>query len=279
MLTTALIAFREFFEAFLIVGVFLGLSKTLNLKKGKEIALAAFVGASLSLVLSVVTYMLGSRAGNILTEERAEFLEGYLMVFSGIFIAYVVFSLHDLLNRRRGETIDEAKKHFSEGVFDLSLFFMITFLVLREGFEVALFTASVSLFSAFLENFYGLIMGFVAAATLGIATFFAYSKLPIRKVFKITEYAIVLLGASLTQRGITELLESHYDFHLSELIPLPVAFLPSDESVFGHALKTVFGIDQEFSLARLSIMIAYIGIIYFVFIRYRNQKQKTRTTS
>ena len=45
MFTTAIIAFREFLEAFLIVGVFLGISKKLNLNKEREIAFASTFSA------------------------------------------------------------------------------------------------------------------------------------------------------------------------------------------------------------------------------------------
>ncbi|TAJ13794.1 hypothetical protein EPO56_02930 [Patescibacteria group bacterium] len=271
MLTTALIAFREFFEAFLIVGVFLGVSQTMNLNRRKEIALAAFIGIFLSLALSITTYAFGSKATNILNAESAEFLEGYLMVFAGLFMAYVIFSLHDLMTKQQRETLNKVKKEFSERAFDISLFFMIMFLVLREGFEIALFTASVSLFSTFIQNFYGLFVGLFSASVLGIATYFAYAKLPIKKVFQITEYLIILLGASLTQRGISKLLDAHGGIDLSNIIPLPLAFLPDSDSVVGHLIKNFVGIDSSFSVAKLSVMILYVAVIYLLFIRHRNK--------
>ena len=49
MITTAVISFREFLEAFLIVGVFLGISRKLNLKKEFEIGLAVIIGIIFSL--------------------------------------------------------------------------------------------------------------------------------------------------------------------------------------------------------------------------------------
>lgn len=271
MLTTALIAFREFFEAFLIVGVFLGVSQTMHLKRGREIAFATIVGVVLSLALSITTYVFGSQAGHILTEESAEVLEGYLMVFAGLFMAYVIFSLHDMMTKRQRETLNKAKKQFAERAFDVSLFFMIMFLVLREGFEVALFTASVSLFSTFVQNFYGLMIGFVSASALGIATFFAYSKLPIKKVFKVTEYLIILLGASLTQRGVSKLFEAYGGIDLSNFVPFNFFFLPDSESVIGHLIKSFIGIDTSFSGAKLLVMMFYVGIIYLLFLRNRNK--------
>lgn len=266
MLTTAIIAFREFLEAFLIIGVFSGISRKLRLKKEKEIALAAGIGIVLSLLLSTITYLFGDQARGILTEKNADFLESYLLIFSGLFIAYVVFSLHDVLNRSRGMKLIRAHKKLQENTFDLSLFLTIIFLVVREGFEIALFTASTSLFSAFIQNFIGLLLGFTTAIILGISTFVAYIRFPIGKVFRVTEYMIILLGASLVQNGITKLFETHFNVSLSNMLSFHLQFLPDTNSFVGHVLQGLIGIDQGFSAVRLAIMAVYIGTIYCLFI-------------
>lgn len=269
MLTTAIIAFREFLEAFLIVGVFLGISRKLALKKEKEIAFAASIGVILSLLLATGTYIFGDHARSILTEKNADFLESYLLIFSGLFIAYVVFSLHDVLNHGRGGKLIRAHKKLQENTFDVSLFLTIIFLVVREGFEIALFTASVSLFSVFMQNIIGLFLGFASASVIGIMTSFAYIRFPIHKVLRATEYMIILLGAALVQNGITKLFETHFNIQLSNMFSFHLQFLPSEESFVGHILQGLIGIDQGFSLVRLLIMGAYIGVIYLLFIRQK----------
>ena len=190
-------------------------------------------------------------------------------MFSGLFIAYVVFSLHSMLRKSRGNTLIKAHHKLQAHAFDVSLFFTIMFLVLREGFEVALFTASVSLFSAFIQNFIGLIVGFALAALSGIATLVAYIKFPIGKVFKATEYMIILLGASLTQHGITELLEHYADINISHIASFHMQFLPDEDTIIGHLLQGFFGIDQGFSFTRLLLMIIYILSIYLLFIKQK----------
>ncbi|MEK7597915.1 MAG: FTR1 family protein [Patescibacteria group bacterium] len=274
MITTAVISFREFLEAFLIIGVFLGISRKLNLKKEFEIGLAAIIGIIFSLLLATGTYFFGDQVHGILTEKNAELLEGYLMIFSGLFIAYVIFSLHNVIHRSRAGTLIKTKQKLQEKVFDFSLFSTIVFLVVREGFEIALFTASTSLFSIFIQNFIGLMLGFVSASVFGIMTFFAYIKFSIGKVFKITEYMIVILGASLVQNGVTELLEHGFDIDLTKIMSFPLNFLPHKSSLIGHMMKGFFGIDREFSLARLAIMAGYILIIYLLFLKKRNFQTK-----
>ena len=272
MITTALIAFREFLEAFLIVGVFFGISKKLTLKREMEIGLATSIGCLISLVLACITYFFGDFARGILTEDRAEILQSYLLIFSGFFIVYVIFSLHNSLRKGRGGKLISAHQKLQKNAFDLSLFTTIVMLVLREGFEIALFTASTSLFSVFFQNVLGLLIGFIGAGIVGFLTFSAYLRFSIGKVFKYTEYMIIVLGASLVQNGITELLIHSFNIHIGNILRFPFQFLPSEKTIPGHLLKNLLGVDQEFSAVRLFIMILYIAIIYFLFLRKSNKQ-------
>ena len=270
MITTAVISFREFLEAFLIIGVFLGISRKLHLKKELEIGLAAVIGIIFSLLLATGTYLFGNQVRGVLTEKNAELLESYLMIFSGLFLAYVIFSLHNVLRHSRAGTLIKAQQKLQENAFDISLFFTIVFLVIREGFEIALFTASTSLFFVFIQNFIGLMLGFVSASVLGIMTFFAYIKFSIGKVFKISEYMIIILGASLVQNGVTKLLKHGFNIDLSRILSFPLNFLPDKSSLIGHMMKSFIGLDREFSLAKLAIMAGYILIIYLIFLKKNN---------
>ncbi len=267
MITTLVIALREFLEVFLIIGVFLGISKKLKLKREKEILLASAIGILISLTLPTLVFLTGDRAKLILTEKNADLLEGYLMVFSGFFIAYVVFSLHNFFVLKRSRFIIDAHQKLQKNIFDLSLFLTIVFFIIREGFEIALFTATTSLFTKFFENMLGLIIGFITSATVGIGTFLAYIKFPVGKVFKITEYLIILLGASFVKNGLTELSEQYLGLHLENILPLRLTFLPLSETFIGHIFKNVFGLETNFSVMKLLIMVAYINLIFVLFLR------------
>lgn len=267
MLSTFIISLREFLEVFLIIGVFLGISKKLKLKREKEILLAATVGILTAIISPVVVFVLGAKAKFILNEENAELLEAYLMVFSGFFIAYVIFSLHKFFVLKRSQTIISAHQKLQKNIFDLSLFITIIFFIMREGFEIALFTATVSLFSQFTENIYGLLLGLSTAGLAGFLTFFAYTKFPIAKLFKITEYGIVVLGASLVKNGISELAIQYVHLNLAKLLPLNLSFIPDSSTFLGHFIKSFTGLEQNFSLGMLSIMFAYITTVYFLFLR------------
>ncbi|MCR4329177.1 MAG: hypothetical protein NUV65_01370 [Candidatus Roizmanbacteria bacterium] len=267
MLATFIIGFREFLEAFLIAGVFLGMSRKLKLKKEFEIGLAVAVGICISLTLVVAMFFFSEQARSVFSQRNTELLESYLMIFSGFFIAYVIFSLHSLFHKHNGGTILQAHKKLQAQAFDMTLFTTIVFLILREGVEIALFTASTSLFSQFSQNVLGLCIAFISAALVGMGTFAAYIKIPIGKIFRVTEYMIVLLGASMVQNGITELLEHQWGINIENIFSFGWHFLPGKETIAGHFLQSFLGIDSAMSLPRLVIMVTYIGVVYVLFLR------------
>lgn len=231
MLTTALISFREFFEAFLIIGLFLGISKQFGLKKEVEILLAAGIGIIISFLLAVGTYLSGDSIKMFFPDSSIELLEGYLLLFSAVFIAYVVFSLHKTLGKAHKEAVERAKQKMSEQAFDIALFLTIITLIVREGLEIALFTASVSLFADFVTNMTGLFAGFFGASILGVVVYLAYTKFSIKKIFTLTEYAILALGAVMFAGGVTKVAEGQLGVLVSEFLKVPIPFLTDGISV------------------------------------------------
>jgi FTR1 family protein len=265
MLTTAIIAFREFLEAFLLVGMFVGMDKKFQLGKRREILLAAFLGITFSLILPILVFFFAADAARVLTEKNTDLLEGYLLTFSGFFLAYVVFSLHEFMKHGKKKTIADASTKMEKEIFDVSLFFTIVFFIIREGFEVALLIAATSLFSVFVTNIEGLFLGFIAALLVGIAMSISYTKLPIKKIFTYTEYLILLIGAAMVKNGVSLLILNYTQIHLDKLLPLHVNFLPNDKSILGHTLSNLIGLQPEFSLLQFGIMVLYIcGVIFFL---------------
>ncbi|OGK19884.1 hypothetical protein A3C23_04250 [Candidatus Roizmanbacteria bacterium RIFCSPHIGHO2_02_FULL_37_13b] len=277
MLPTLIISFREFLEVFLIIGVFFGISKKLKLRREKEILSASILGIIISFILPIITFALGDSARTIITEKNAELLEGYLMIFSGVFLGFVIFSLHKFFVRYRSSAIESTHQKLEKNIFDLSLFLTIVFFVVREGFEIALFTATTSLFSKFVENLLGLGLGFAISLLFGTLTYISYVKFPISRIYKLTEYLIVILGAAFLKNGIGELAEIYYNVHLSDIIPIKLNFLPEKSTLIGHMLKSIVGIEQNFSLAKLSIMVIYVALIYLTLLRV-NKKNTNKAS-
>jgi len=273
MITIAILAFREFFEAFLIVSIFLGVSKKFDLRQEKEILSASGTGLIISLLLPVIVFFFGQYTKGMINAESAEVVEGFLLTFSGLFIAYVVFSLHKFMEPKRHTAIKKVKdKLINRELFDISLFLTIVFFIGREGFEIALLTAANTVFSGFLQNLTGLLIGFTAAALVGTGIFFSYLKIPVCKIFQYTEYTIVLFGAAMVKNGLSELLEKYAHLEIGDIIPLPFKFLPSSESFIGHLVKQLGGLEQNFSLVMFGMMAIYILGMYLLFFRTEKAK-------
>ncbi len=251
MLATILIAFREFLEAFLIAGVFLGLSKQLNLKKEFEIWSALILGVVVSFTLAIGTFVFSNEVRAVITESNAKLVEGYLLVAAGAFLAYVVFSLHRAMASAKEKTIKQMKENLTATKgFDFALFGSILSFILREGFEIALFTASVALFADFMVNLAGLFIGFAVAAVVGVGIYVFYTKLPIKKIFTATEYAIVAFGAVMTGSGIMKVGEYQFGIDMGSIAAVPLPFLT-----------------DSVSLLPVMVVVAYISAVYYLFLR------------
>lgn len=244
------LGFREFFEAFLIVSVFLSVSKKLGLKRELEIGLAALSGFALSFALIAASFFLGQEAYAVLNERSAELLEGAFMAFAGLFIAYAAFSLHDLMGVKHRERVKNAAGKLETGVFDLSLFLVIVLLIVREGFEVAVLSLSVSLLSDFGTSMIGMFIGFLGAALVGAAAYATLLKMHIEKIFKVASIAILVVGAWFTQAGLEKLFAYGLGIDFHSIFPVP--FLPV-------------------SLIGAGILCAYGAVVYFLFVRAKGK--------
>jgi high-affinity iron transporter len=276
MLTIALIAFREFLEAALLIGVFIGLDRKLELKKRKEIILASLTGIIFSLILPLLVFFFANEVKTVINEKTSELLEGYLLTFSGCFLVYVVFSMHSLMDNYRRNVLQNAKQKMEQQIFDLPLFFTIVFFIIREGFEISLLIAATSIFAVFRSNIEGLILGFLLAAVVGIIASAGYSTLPIKKIFTYTEYGIIVVGAAMVKNGISLLIAFYTHIHLKDVIPLSLPFLPDNETVIGHALKNLIGIEQHMGVSQLAIMITYVVLINYIFRQLNSNKEITK---
>ena len=67
--------------------------------------------------------------------------------------------------------------------------------------------------------------GFFLSAIFGVLIFFTYLKFPIDKVFKTTEYIIILLGASMMGNGIIKLFDIKNGVNLIKLIVMTIYIL------------------------------------------------------
>lgn len=212
MFLTAAIAFREFLEAFLFIGIFLGMSRQLNLKKEKEITIAAITGIIIAILVPISIFIIGDKTRTILIKENTDFGEGFLLLCSGIAIIFIALYLHRLFQNSKEIMQQQAKEIYIHYEFDLLLFFTIIGFIIREGFETALSTAATTLVATFTANFVELLCGCIAAAIVSGFLVYSSTKLPIKKIFRFTEYAIILSGSLMTINGISLIIKTMLNF-------------------------------------------------------------------
>lgn len=200
---------------------------------------------------------LGNKLRLIFTEKNTETLEGWIMIFSSLFIAYVVVSLHKIISYQHLAAIKMAQKKITQNIFDLPLVFFIVFSILREGLEIVVFTSSFSLISGLINNLIGLFFGFILSFLVGFLIYAAYLKVSFEKMFQWTEFSIIVFGGALLKNGVNELTEVFFDLDLARFFPINLWFLPGKSTVAGNLIKNFTGLEKNFSLTMLALLIFF----------------------
>lgn len=275
MATIIFITFREFFEAWLIIGLFLGLSEKLKLNRRREIISAIFIGMLIALLIPIFVFTYGGKLLSFWSESNVDALQGIIMVISSLMLGILALSLHKMIKHNHQSVIEKAKETSLEKEFDTALFVAVALNIIREGFEISLFAISLVIITKISELFIGLLIGFSIATLFGLVTMFVYEHLPIKKIFYYTEVIIMLIGAALFKNGIEKFMENILQLNISNYLPIPLHFLPNaEDSFFGHLINSLLGIDAEFSIIKLLLSAVYILVIYrLAFIKHKEDMQ------
>ncbi|MGI8419600.1 MAG: FTR1 family protein [Candidatus Levyibacteriota bacterium] len=215
MLSVFIIAFREFFEAFLLVGVLLSISRKFHLQKTGSILAGSVVGLLVVFVIATIVFSLDSNLAKYIPKDSADLIEGWLFTLSGIFIAYAVFSLHKILSFHEKENIKKVKKNVDQYKASYWLMPVTAFLfVFKEGCEGVLFNVSNGLFYTFTHDLIGFGLAFVAALICGFILQKFLMHFSIKRVFKITEVFIIFVGVDAISEGLEKLATFYFNFSI-----------------------------------------------------------------
>lgn len=210
------ISFREFLEACLIAGVFLGMSKKLQLGKEKAILIYTLIAFTWSLALGTYVFSFSSQLAPLFTGERGEMWEAVINVVSSLFVAYAIFSIHGVIAKFTGKGIKTIKKKISASdKYRAFIPWTVFLFVFKEGCESIVFNFSPALTTHYDSVIYQFFAGFVLALIIGILVQKALIKLSIKRVFRITEMFIILTGANALTSGLEEIFHQLWNFDLS----------------------------------------------------------------
>jgi high-affinity iron transporter len=237
MLATAIIVFREVLEAALIVGIVMAASR-------------GAPGRGLWVSGGIVAGVLGAALVAIFAATIASAAQGMgqeLFDAAILFAAVGMLGWHNVWMSRHGRELagnaTQLGKDVRSGARPLwALAFAVTLAVLREGSETVLFLYGIALAgeggasSLVLGGAIGLVLGVAAGAGI----YWGLVSIPMRLLFKVTSWLVLLLAAGLASQGAAFLMQA-------DLLPplgsnlWDTSFLLSDQSLPGRILHTLIG--------------------------------------
>src|SRR6266700_4603338 len=198
MLPTAIIVFREVLEAALIVGIVLAASRGVPRRE-------AWVGGGIAAGIFGAMAVAGG------AETIAELAAGTGQeVFNAIvlFAAVAMLGWHNIWMTRHGREMTMAADRLGAAVRAgtqplWALAFTVGLAVLREGSEVVLFLYGIAAAGQDGAGAMALggALGLVAGVAAGAAIYFGLVHIPMRHLFSVTGWLILLLAAGMASQG------------------------------------------------------------------------------
>jgi len=236
MLATAIIVFREVLEAALIVGIVMAASRGVT-RRGAWIAGGIAAG------------ILGAGAVATGAETIAEAVAGIGQeVFNAaiLFAAVAMLGWHNIWMTRHGREMTIAANRLGAAVRAgtqplWALAAAVGLAVLREGSEVVLFLYGIAASGdGAAAMALGGVLGLAAGVSAGAALYLGLVRIPLRHLFSVTSWLVLLLAAGMASQAAAFLLQA-------DLLPplgmtlWDTSFVLSDQSLVGRVLRTLIG--------------------------------------
>ena len=199
--SATLVVLRESFEAFLIVGILLGLVAKLGAPQHRMRILA---GAAVGVVASVLVGALLLTLAEDLREEYEVVFEAVASLLAAAVLTYMIVWMYRHTQEMIGGMHAKVKAALESGALG-ALFFIPLIAVLREGFETVLFLAADSDAPTGLALWGALALGVACAALLGWLLFAGIIRLSVERFFAVTGVLLVLFAAWILRYGLHEL--------------------------------------------------------------------------
>jgi len=206
MLATAIIVFREVLEAALVVGIVLAASRGVPQR-------GAWVGGG------VVVGVLGASLVAAGAEAIADAIDGIgqeLFNATILFTAVAMLGWHNIWMNRHGRELASAAASLGKAVVGGSrplyaLGLVVGIAVLREGSEVVLFLYGIAVASGVggLAMLAGGVLGLIGGVAIGSLIYFGLLAIPLKRLFTVTSWLILLLAAGMASQGAAFLMQAN----------------------------------------------------------------------
>lgn len=237
MLAVAVIVFREVLEAALIVSIVLAATVGVP-RRGRTVALGIAAGVAGAALVAAFTGEIASAVAGMGQE---------LFDAAVLFTAVGMLGWHNVWMQRHGRELAASASEVGDAVRSgarplYALGLVVGLAVLREGSEVVLFVYGIAAASgtSALAQLGGGLLGLVCGVAVGVGLYWGLLRIPMRHLFTVTSWLILLLAAGMASQGAA---------FLNQVGLLPSAggvlwdssFLLSDDSLLGRTLHALVG--------------------------------------
>lgn len=236
MLAVAVIVFREVLEAALVVGIVLAASRGVP-RRGRWVASGILAGVLGALIVAGFTDEIASAVNGIGQE---------IVNATILFGAVAMLGWHNVwMSRHAKEHVVEATRVGKEVLAGTRPLYALAILcglaVGREGSEIVLFVYGIvaaqgGSAAALLT---GGAIGLVAGSAMGAGLYFGLLTIPLRHLFTVTSWLILLLAAGMASQGAAFLLQADLVPPLGNL--WDTSQILSEKSLLGQALHALIG--------------------------------------
>jgi high-affinity iron transporter len=258
VLAALIIVFREVFEAGLIVGIVLAVTRAVA---QRGLWVSGGVGAG----------VLGACLLAIFAGALSATFAGYgqeLFNAAVLGIAVIMLTWHNVWMSRHGRELAAEMRAAGEAVVKgrsslAALAIVVGVAVLREGAEVVLFlygilaSGGTSGMSVLLGGLLGLALG----AIVCWLTYAGLLRIPARYLFAVTSVMIAFLAAGMAAQAVQFLAQADMLTAFDNIV-WDTSWLLSDDSVLGKAMHTLIGYNDRPTAMQLAVYVATLLVMY-----------------
>ena len=274
MIAALIIVFREVFEAGLIIGIVLAVTRTVR-HRNQWIGGGVLVGVLAACLVAVFAGALS----NLFAGMGQELFNALILA-----IAVVMLTWHNVWMARHGSEMAGELRAAGQAVAEgskslLALAVVVGVAVLREGSEVVLFLYGVV--AANSDTGWDVALGGLAGLGLGalvtLLTYFGLVRIPTRALFTTTTILIALLAAGMAAQAAAFLEKANWLTALDNVV-WDSSWLLSDASIPGKALHTLIGYTDQPTAMQLIVYVAILAVT-FVLMRLYGAPVKAATAA
>ena len=264
MIAALIIVFREVFEAGLIIGIVLAVTRKVP-HRNQWIGGGVIAGVLAACLVAVFAGALS----NLFAGMGQELFNALILS-----LAVVMLTWHNVWMARHGSELAGELRAAGQAVVEgskslLALAVVVGVAVLREGSEVVLFLYGVvagsddSALSVALGGVSGLLLG----ALVCVLTYVGLVRIPTRALFAVTTVLIALLAAGMAAQAAAFLEKANWLTAMDNVV-WDSGWLLSDSSILGKALHTLIGYTDQPTAMQLVVYVAILAVTFVLMRLY-----------